>query len=797
MKEAKEYYAFISYKSEDAEWAMWLQHELEHYHLPMSFNGRTDIRQDLRPIFRDSDELSAGNLPMQIKQALENSQNLIVVCSPQAAASHWVNQEVETFISLGRTDRIFPFIVEGHSPESFFPPALLALPENEERLGGDASKQGRDIAFVKVVAGMLDLDFDSLWNRYEKEKAEEERKQREQRDKLLIAQSRFVAEKANGFIEKGDSYIARKAILELYGNTTSSRPYVAEADKVLRKAVLENTMIMDLGKEYGRINISSISLSKDGSTFAIATYENSIMLYSTFNGKNLSIIKDVPCCAYTKIHFSKDNKTLIVTTMYSVRLYNLSKCELLHEWNDDETSYGNHIVNARFVDDERKIIVASNNGKIVVLEAKDLSTMQQFQYEIEGIYIDNRKYYVEDSYTGEIEERHYVDSCELIDFIFHMNAVFAAFNDGKLRIIQCDNGKIISKRISENINSIYLSYDKKLVVSSNCTVWVYNVYNPKSLRLKQRFDIETNMQEEYINYAYLEDDLLMLSCDSEKYSKSIIRFYLWQDNKFVACPEYNVNISAKITGISIDEVFTKFLYLTSAGKVGLWSPQSISHKDIYKFNCRINNIYPFNKGSEVAIETTSKITIINPHNGEIKNILVTNGNATTELLNQLDLRYKTLYRNINDKALGYITSYKDSAIITASGYIIVSGKNGKTLILDTGNFSVIKELVYPEDFVDCIFNEISSDEKYIVTASRYGNIYVWEFASALLMQTYRLLENITSISFSSDGRLILVGTETGMLVSLEWQSFEALIEEQKAKFSESFLSSEEKKMFYM
>ena len=179
MKEEKEYFAFISYKSEDVEWAMWLQHELEHYRLPASFNGRTDIRQELRPVFRDIDELSAGNLPEQIKQALENSQNLIVVCSPQAATSHWVNQEVETFISLGRTDRIFPFIVEGNSPKEFFPPSLLALPENEERLGGDASKQGRDVAFVKVVAGMLGLGFDDLWNRYEREKAEEERKQRE------------------------------------------------------------------------------------------------------------------------------------------------------------------------------------------------------------------------------------------------------------------------------------------------------------------------------------------------------------------------------------------------------------------------------------------------------------------------------------------------------------------------------------------------------------------------------------------------------------------------------------------
>ena len=107
----KEYFAFISYKSEDVEWAIWLQHELEHYHLPASFNGRTDIRHELRPVFRDIDELSAGNLPEQIQKALANSQNLIVICSPNSRASHWVNEEVKSFISLGKTDHIYPFIM--------------------------------------------------------------------------------------------------------------------------------------------------------------------------------------------------------------------------------------------------------------------------------------------------------------------------------------------------------------------------------------------------------------------------------------------------------------------------------------------------------------------------------------------------------------------------------------------------------------------------------------------------------------------------------------------------------------
>lgn len=246
MEANKEYFAFISYKSEDAEWAMWVQYELEHYHLPASFNGRSDVPQELRPVFRDIDELSAGNLPEQIKHALVNSQNLIVICSPRAARSPWVNQEVESFITLGRTDRIFPLIVDGSLPSEFFPPALLNLPKDEERLGGDVSKKGRDAAFVKVVAGMLGVSFDSLWNRYEKEKTEAERKTREQRDCLQRIQSRFMAKEAKELLLEHQYDTACLIALEALPKNIElpDRPYVREAEEVLRKASTDKSPII-------------------------------------------------------------------------------------------------------------------------------------------------------------------------------------------------------------------------------------------------------------------------------------------------------------------------------------------------------------------------------------------------------------------------------------------------------------------------------------------------------------------------------------------------------------------------
>lgn len=327
MESNKEYFAFISYKSEDVEWATWLQHELEHYHLPASFNGRTDVPQELRPVFRDIDELSAGNLPEQIKQALVNSQNLIVICSPQAAESPWVNQEVETFIALGRTGRIFPFIVEGNAPSEFFPPALLNLPKNEERLGGDVSKKGRDAAFVKVVAGMLGVGFDTLWNRYEKEKAEEERKQREQRDKLLISQSRFLAEKANSLVEDGDFYTARLLALEALPKDLKNpnRPYVIEAEIALRRASQSNSAVLRGHTD----KVTSIALSPDGHTIASASFDDTIRLWDARTGQTIQelTIKQ-PVFA---VSFSPDGQYIACAYSYShdidfsIHIWNLNK----------------------------------------------------------------------------------------------------------------------------------------------------------------------------------------------------------------------------------------------------------------------------------------------------------------------------------------------------------------------------------------------------------------------------------------------------------------------------------------
>ena len=104
------YKAFISYSHQDEPWATWLHGQLEGFELPEDLNGKGS----LTPIFQDREELGASrDLSATIEEALAASENLIVVCSPAAAASKWVGSEIERFMTLGRDDRIFCLIVDG------------------------------------------------------------------------------------------------------------------------------------------------------------------------------------------------------------------------------------------------------------------------------------------------------------------------------------------------------------------------------------------------------------------------------------------------------------------------------------------------------------------------------------------------------------------------------------------------------------------------------------------------------------------------------------------------------------
>jgi tetratricopeptide (TPR) repeat protein len=176
MAVQRHYRAFISYSHSDEAWARWLQRALESYRLPKSLRqSQPHLPARLFPIFRDRDELaSGGDLSESIRKAMDDSDALIVVCSPAARVSHWVNEEIRRFRASGRGDRIFCLLVAGnpdpHSPECAFPAAILQDESGNiihEPLAADATPggDGKRNAMLKIAAGLLDVGVDDLKRR--------------------------------------------------------------------------------------------------------------------------------------------------------------------------------------------------------------------------------------------------------------------------------------------------------------------------------------------------------------------------------------------------------------------------------------------------------------------------------------------------------------------------------------------------------------------------------------------------------------------------------------------------------
>lgn len=169
MAPSYKYFAFISYKREDEKWAKWLQNKLETYRFPSLLRKEYDkqLPSNLRPIFRDKTDISkTGDLKLILHEELVNSKYLIVICSPRSARSEWVNQEILEFQKLGREENIIPFIIDGapNSPDptvQCYPPTI-----SENILGISVKEVGKEKAVIKVIAAMLGISFDILWNRH-------------------------------------------------------------------------------------------------------------------------------------------------------------------------------------------------------------------------------------------------------------------------------------------------------------------------------------------------------------------------------------------------------------------------------------------------------------------------------------------------------------------------------------------------------------------------------------------------------------------------------------------------------
>lgn len=176
------YDAFISYASGtregkgstfDRRVGERLQRLMETYRAPRG-HGRRPAR--IGRVFRDRDELHATNdLSEMLREALAGSRYLVVVCSPRARASRWVNREVAEFARLRGKENVLLLLIEGEPGEAF-PTALEALAPGvsplDRHLAADIRGESPAESMrllnrekLRLIAPLLGYGFDDLRQR--------------------------------------------------------------------------------------------------------------------------------------------------------------------------------------------------------------------------------------------------------------------------------------------------------------------------------------------------------------------------------------------------------------------------------------------------------------------------------------------------------------------------------------------------------------------------------------------------------------------------------------------------------
>ncbi|MDP9421959.1 MAG: toll/interleukin-1 receptor domain-containing protein [Pseudomonadota bacterium] len=183
------YMAFLSYSHRDAAVAEWLHEQLEEFHVPSRLVGKLTehgpVPKQLAPIFRDRQELAASpDLNEEIEEAIAGSRFLIVLCSPAAAKSKWIDQEIACFKRVHKEDRVLAAIVDGEpfasdnpgrESEECFPPSLRVhfdrrgrpTSQRAEPVAADLREHcdGRQMGLLKIAAGMIGVGLDDLAQR--------------------------------------------------------------------------------------------------------------------------------------------------------------------------------------------------------------------------------------------------------------------------------------------------------------------------------------------------------------------------------------------------------------------------------------------------------------------------------------------------------------------------------------------------------------------------------------------------------------------------------------------------------
>lgn len=276
------YKAFISYRHapRDMAAAKALHTQIERYTIPTGRKNAASRSHQKWKVFRDEEELCVTNdLPQSIHDALDASEYLIVICSPESMDSLWVPREIAYFLRNHDQEHILTVVTAG-DPGQMLPDLLVRVSAE----GYDTSRMNEPLfldiradnsrsmkrllkaQFLKLAATLHGCAYDDLVMRdqrhrkrrmllwsigisciaaviigillWSNRKIDEKNKELEkQYNEILLRESELLSQEALESLDEGDWISAISYALSALPSADIDRPYNATAEQVLLSAI--------------------------------------------------------------------------------------------------------------------------------------------------------------------------------------------------------------------------------------------------------------------------------------------------------------------------------------------------------------------------------------------------------------------------------------------------------------------------------------------------------------------------------------------------------------------------------
>ncbi len=270
----RKYIAFISYRHLPLDMAVAkkLHRKIERYRVPAELRSSPEQKR-LGIVFRDREELPLSNdLTQNIYDALDNSEYLIVVCTPDTPKSLWVQREIQHFLRNHDRNHILTVLAAG-TPEESIPPQITHIYDQDGTVidrkeplcayivADQKWKVLRNLRgeFHRLVAAIVHKPLDAIRQRAKIYRwkligslmaiiiavslgftgmlLSKNRQIQNQLNQVLLNESKILTLVSQNRLEDGDRLGALESALQALPSPGNQRPYYQEAEVALEKAL--------------------------------------------------------------------------------------------------------------------------------------------------------------------------------------------------------------------------------------------------------------------------------------------------------------------------------------------------------------------------------------------------------------------------------------------------------------------------------------------------------------------------------------------------------------------------------